>query len=62
MRWTRYVAPTGKDRQVYKVLVEKTEGKRPLGRPRHRWEDGITMDQIQIQILERVAEGCGVDI
>jgi hypothetical protein len=29
---------------VYKVLVEKPEGKRPLGRPRRRWEDGIRMD------------------
>jgi hypothetical protein len=29
---------------VYKVLVEKSEGKRPLGRPRRRWEDGIRMD------------------
>jgi hypothetical protein len=29
---------------VYKALVGKPEGKRPLGRPRHRWEDGIRMD------------------
>jgi hypothetical protein len=32
------------EREVYKVLVRKSEGKRPLGRPRHRWEDGIRMD------------------
>jgi hypothetical protein len=31
-------------RKVHKVLVGKPEGKRPLGRPRHRWEDGIRMD------------------
>jgi hypothetical protein len=31
-------------RKVYKVLVGKPEGKRPLGRPRRRWEDGIRMD------------------
>jgi hypothetical protein len=31
-------------RKVYKVLVGKPEGKRPLGRPRHIWEDGIRMD------------------
>jgi hypothetical protein len=31
----------GEERKVYKVLVGKPEGKRPLGRPRHRWEDGI---------------------
>jgi hypothetical protein len=34
----------GEERKVYKVLVGKTEGKRPLGRPRRRWEDGIRMD------------------
>jgi hypothetical protein len=32
------------ERGVYRVLVGKPEGKRPLGRPRHRWEDNITMD------------------
>jgi hypothetical protein len=32
------------ERKVYKVLVEKPEGKRPLERPRHRWENGIRMD------------------
>jgi hypothetical protein len=34
----------GEQRKVYKVLVGKPEGKRPLGRPRRRWEDGIRMD------------------
>jgi hypothetical protein len=34
----------GEERKVYKILVAKPEGKRPLGRPRRRWEDGITMD------------------
>jgi hypothetical protein len=34
----------GDERKVYKVLVGKPEGKRPLGRPRRRWEDGIRMD------------------
>jgi hypothetical protein len=38
---------------VYKVLVEEPEGKRPLGRPRNRWEDNITMDP---QVV-----GCGLD-
>jgi hypothetical protein len=33
----------GEERKVYKVLVGKPERKRPLGRPRHRWEDGIRM-------------------
>jgi hypothetical protein len=34
----------GEERKVYKVLVGKPEGKKPLGRPRRRWEDGIRMD------------------
>jgi hypothetical protein len=34
----------GKGRGVYKVLVGRPEGKRPLGRPKHRWEDNIKMD------------------
>jgi hypothetical protein len=38
----------GEERKVYKVLVGKPEGKRPLGRPRHRREDGIRMDLREI--------------
>jgi hypothetical protein len=38
------VACMGEGRNVYRVLVGKPEGKRPLGRPRRRWEDGIKMD------------------
>jgi hypothetical protein len=38
----------GEERKVYKVLVVKPEGKRPLGRPRRRWEDGIRMDLREI--------------
>jgi hypothetical protein len=44
MRWAGHVACVGEERKLYKVLVGKLEGKRPLGRPRHRWEDGIRMD------------------
>jgi hypothetical protein len=44
MRWAGHVARTGEDRGVYRVLVGKPEGKRPLGRPRRRWEDNIKMD------------------
>jgi hypothetical protein len=40
------------ERKVYKVLVGKPEGKRPLGRPRRRWEDGIRMD------LRKIGLGC----
>jgi hypothetical protein len=38
----------GEERKVYKVLVGKPEGKRPLGRPRRRWEDEIKMDLREI--------------
>jgi hypothetical protein len=44
MRWVGHVACIGEERKVYKVLVGKPEGKRPLGRPRHRWEDVVRMD------------------
>jgi hypothetical protein len=40
----------GEERKVYKVLVGKPEGKRPLGRPRRRWEDGIRMDLREIAL------------
>jgi hypothetical protein len=44
MRWAGHVARMGERRGVYRVLVGRPEGKRPLGRPRHRWEDNIKMD------------------
>jgi hypothetical protein len=44
MRWVGHVARMGEGRNVYRVLVGNQEGKRPLGRPRRRWEDGIKMD------------------
>jgi len=51
MRWTGHVAHMGEERGVYRVLVGKPEGRRPLGRPKHRWLDNIRMD------LQEV--GCG---
>ena len=51
MRWAGHVARMGESRGVYRVLVEKPEGKRPLGRPRLRWEDNIKMSLQQV--------GCG---
>jgi hypothetical protein len=44
MRWPGHVARMGEGRNVYRVLVGKPKGMRPLGRPRRRWEDGIKMD------------------
>jgi len=54
MRWAGHVACMGEGRGEYRVLVGKPGGKRPLERPRHRWEDSIKMD------LEEVACGGGV--
>jgi len=41
MRWAGHVARMGSRGGIYRILVGKPEGKRPLGRPRHRWEDDI---------------------
>jgi len=51
MRWAGHVALMGEERRVYRVLVGKPVGKRPLGRPSRRWVDNIRMD------LQEV--GCG---
>jgi transcription termination factor 2 len=53
MRWAGHVARMGEDRGVYRVLVGKPEGKRPLGRPRRRWKDNIKID------LREVGGSCG---
>jgi hypothetical protein len=53
MRWAGNGGRMGEDRGVYRVLVGKPEGKRPLGRPRRRWEDNINMN------LQEVGGGCG---
>ena len=52
MRWAGHVACMGEERGVYRVLVGKPEGRRPLGRPRCRWVDNIRMD------LHEVGCGC----
>ena len=51
MRWAGHVARMGEEKGLYRVLVGKTEGKRPLGKPRRRWLNNIRMD------LQEV--GCG---
>jgi hypothetical protein len=51
MRWVGYVARMEKRRGAYRVFVTKTEGKRPFGRPRRKWEDNV---KIGLQEL-----GCG---
>ena len=52
MRWAGHVTRMGEERGVYRVLVGKPEGKRPLGRPRRRWVDSIGMN------LQEVVCGC----
>jgi hypothetical protein len=48
MRWAGHVARMGEERNVYRVLMGKPEGKRSHLRPRRRWEDGIRMDPREI--------------
>jgi hypothetical protein len=50
MRWAGHVARMGEGRGVYGVLVGRPEGKRPLERPRHRWDDNIKMNLWEIGI------------
>ena len=52
IRWAGHVGHMGEGRGVYRVLVRKPEGRRPLGRPRLRWEDNIRMN------LREVGCGC----
>ena len=72
LRWTGYVART-KERDVFKMLTGKSTGKRPLGRPRRRWEDHIRIDleemvsirgigliRLRIGMLESTCE-CGIE-
>ena len=53
MRWAGHVARMEEGRGVHRVVVGKPEGKRPLGRPRRRWEDNSKTD------LQEVGRGCG---
>jgi hypothetical protein len=55
MRWVGYVARIGEKRGAYRILVGRPEGRRPLGRPRRRWEDNIKID------LEELRCGNGLD-
>jgi hypothetical protein len=57
MRWTGHVACMGEKRSAYRILVGKSEGKRPLRRPRRRWVDNIKI------VLREVGWGCyGLDL
>ena len=53
LRWAGHVARMEEGRSTFKILTGKPTGKRPLGRPRRRWEDNIRMD------LEEIGNQCG---
>jgi hypothetical protein len=56
MRWVGHVARMGEVRGEYNILVGRPEWRRPLGRPRRRWEDNIKMDLWETEFGE-----CGLD-
>jgi hypothetical protein len=49
LRWAGHVARMGEKRGAYRASVGKPEGRRPLGRPRRRWEDNIKMDLREVE-------------
>jgi hypothetical protein len=55
MGWAGHIARMGAKRGAYRILVGRPEGRRPLGRPRHRWDDNIKMD------LQEVVWGHGLE-
>jgi hypothetical protein len=55
MRWAGHVARMGEKRGAYRILIGRPEGRRPLGRPRHRWEDNIKTD------VQDAGRGPGLD-
>jgi hypothetical protein len=50
MRWVGHAAQIGEKRNMYRLLVAKPEGKKPLGSPRCRWRDNIKMDLSEIEL------------
>ena len=53
LRWAGHVARMGEERGVYRVLVGKPEGRRPLGRPRRRWADNMRLDLQEVGCVYR---------
>ena len=53
MKWMGHVARMGERRDVYRILMGKPEGKRPLGRPRRSWEDNIKIDLQEVECGDR---------
>jgi hypothetical protein len=59
MKWVGHVARMGEEKKVWKVFVGKPEGKRPLGRPVHGWEDGIKIDWLVVCAVDSAGSGWG---
>jgi hypothetical protein len=59
MRWVRHIGADGEERGVYMVLVEKPEGKRPVGRLRRRWEDNTSIKMDLQEVGRGVWTGLG---
>jgi len=59
MRWAGHVARMGESRGPYRVLMGKPKGKRPLGRPRRRWEDDMKMDLQEVGCWGYGLDGAG---
>ena len=51
MRWTGHVAHMGETKEIYRVVVEKPDGKRALGRPRRKWEGNIKLDLQEVRCV-----------
>jgi hypothetical protein len=49
MKWVGHIARMGERRGAYRLLVEKSEGRRPLGRPKYRWENNIKIDLQEVE-------------
>ena len=52
LRWAGHVARMGEKRRLYSILVGRPDGKRPLGRPRRRWEDNIRRDLREVGVRD----------
>ncbi|KAJ4438510.1 hypothetical protein ANN_14455 [Periplaneta americana] len=61
LRWAGHVARMGESRNAYRVLVGRLEGKRPLGRPRRRWEDNIKKDLREVGYDDRDVSAMGAE-
>ena len=51
LRWAGHVARMEEGSSAFKILTRKPTGKRPLGRPRRRWEDNIRMDLEEMRVI-----------